>query len=183
MTKTGKIREVKNIDSLFLRVFDKFPQLSDVQKEQIRNQLMQSYGEKAFKGNLEMVSAIFHDSSVSKGNKWIINTKLESGMAGKMESTYEYKDKTDSYIQIIGDSKISTDNKDAYIESNGMPLKFDLNGIMNSDIKINKYSGWILDARITQSIKGTAYVKDNPKMPGGMTMPMIINNEMTITEK
>ncbi len=182
MTKTGKVNEVKNIESVFLNMFDKFPQLSDVQKQQIKGQIMQAYGEKAFKGNIEMCSAIFSDSPVSKGDKWTINTQLESAMSAKMETVYELKDNTDSYYQILGNSKIETADKDAYIESNGMPLKYDMIGTMTSDIKTNKKTGWTISAMINQSIKGTAYVKDNPQLPGGMAIPMTMNNVMTITE-
>jgi hypothetical protein len=183
MTKTGKVNEVKNIEAVFSNMFDKFPQLSDVQKQQIQGQIMQAYGEKAFKGNIEMCSAIFTDSNVSKGDKWTINTQLEAGMSAKMETVYELKEITDNYYQIFGNSKIETADKDAYIESNGMPLKYDMTGTMTSDIKIDKKTGWTINALINQSIKGTAYVKDNPQIPGGMTIPMTMNNEMTITEK
>ena len=63
-----------------------------------------------------------------------------------------------------------------------MPLKYDMAGTMTSDIKIDKKTGWTMSAKISQSIKGNAYVKDNPQMPGGMTIPMTISNDMTITE-
>jgi hypothetical protein len=183
MTKTGKVNEVRNIESVFSNMFDKFPHLTEIQKQQIKDQLMQSYGEKAFKGNLEMVSAIFTDSPVEKGDKWNITTQLESGMAAKMETIYELKELSDSYYLIQGVSKIATADKDAYVESNGMPLKYDMTGTMTSDIKISKESGWILDAKIHQTIKGTAYIKDNPQMPGGLAIPMTMTNEMIITEK
>lgn len=182
MTKTGKINEVKNIESLFLNMFNKFSQLSDAQKQQIQGQLMQAYGEKAFKGNFEMITSIFPDSPVSTGDKWTMKTKLESGMSGNLETTFELKEVNDLYFLISGDSKIETADKDAYIQSNGMPLRYDLTGTMISNLKINRKSGWIMDAKISQSIKGNAYVKDNPQMPGGMTIPMTISNDMTITE-
>lgn len=183
MTKAGRVNEVKNIEAVFSNMFDKFPQLSDAQKQQIKGQVMQAYGEKAFKGNIEMCSAIFSDSPVSKGDKWTIKTQLESGMSAKMETVYELKELSDSYCQIFGNSKIETADKDAYIESNGMPLKYDMAGDMTSDIKIDKKTGWTINAKINQAIKGTAYVKDNPQMPGGLAIPMTMNNEMTITEK
>jgi len=183
MTKTGKVNEVKNIEAVFSNMSDKFPQLSDVQKKQIQEQMMQAYGEKAFKGNVEMFSAIFTDSPVSKGDKWTINTQLESTMSAKMETVYEFKESTDSYYLIYGNSKIETEDKDAYIESNGMPLKYDMTGTMTSNIKIDNKTGWTIDAEINQSIKGTAYVKGNPQMPGGMAIPMVMNNEMTISGK
>jgi hypothetical protein len=46
MTKAGKINEVKNVEALFSNMFEKFPQLTEVQKQQIQSQLMQAYGEK-----------------------------------------------------------------------------------------------------------------------------------------
>lgn len=180
MTKTGKVNEVKNIDAVFGHMFDKFPNLNDAQKEQIQAQIMQAYGEKAFKGNIEMCTAIFTDSPVAKGDKWTITTQLESGMSAKMETVYELKEITDNYYRIYGNSKIETADKDAYIESNGMPLKYDMKGTMTSDIMIDKKTRWTLNAKINQSIKGTAHVKDNPQIPGGMTIPMIMNNELTI---
>ena len=76
-----------------------------------------------------------------------------------------------------------TADKDAYIQSNGMPLKYDMSGTMSSEIKINRKNGWVIESKINQIIKGTAQIKDNPQMPGGMTIPMTLSNEMTITEK
>jgi len=182
MTKTGIVNEVKNIDSLFSNMFDLFPQVSDIQKQQIKGQITQAYGEKAFKGNIEMFSAIFSDSPVSKGDKWTVNTQLEAGMSAKVKTIYELKDISDSYYQIFGNAIIETADKDAYIETNGMPLKYDLAGTMTSDIKIDKSTGWAISAKVNQTIKGTAYIKDNPQIPGGLAIPMTINSESTISE-
>lgn len=183
MTTTGKVNEVKNIETIFYNVFDQFPQLSDAQKEQIKAQLTQAYGEKAFKGNIEMCSAIFSENAVAKGDEWTIHTDMESGMSAKMKSVYELKEVTDTQYKIFGNSKIETADKDAYIESNGMPLRYDLNGTMTSDITIDKNTCWTTSAIIKQSIKGTAYVKGNPQMPEGTAIPMSINSEINISEK
>ena len=183
MTKTGKVNEVKNIENLFSDMFSKTPTLNEMQQQQIRQQLMQAYGEQAFKGNLEMCSAIFPDSTVTKGDKWVIKTKLESGMAANMETSYELKETEDTFYIISGISKIATADKDAYIQSNGMPLKYDMTGTMTSEIKINRKTGWVIESKTSQTIQGTAQIKDNPQMPGGMSIPMTMNNEMTVTEK
>ena len=183
MTKTGKVNEVKNIENLFSDMFIKTPTLNEMQQQQIRQQLMQAYGEQAFKGNLEMCSAIFPDSTVAKGDKWVIKTKLESGMAANMETSYELKETEDTFYIISGISKIATADKDAYIQSNGMPLKYDMTGTMTSEIKINRKTGWVIESKTSQTIQGTAQIKDNPQMPGGMSIPMTMNNEMTVTEK
>jgi hypothetical protein len=183
MTKAGKVTEVKNIEALFSNAFVKLPQLTEAQKQQVLTQVAQAYGEKAFKGNLEMVTAIFPDSKVTTGDKWVIKTQLESGMSANMETSYELKEINDSYCLIKGDSKINTADKDAIIQSNGMPLKFDLTGTMSSDIKISRNTGWISESKISQVITGNSQIKDNPNLPGGLIIPMTIKNEMIITDK
>lgn len=181
MSKSGKITEVKNVEALWGTALNQFEQLSEEQKEQIKAQIMKAYGADALKGNLEMVTAIFPDKPVNKGDKWTIDTKLESGMSAKMSTNYEFADLTSDYALIKGNSVIETADKDAYIESNGMPLKYDFTGSMISEIKVDKNTGWIIEAKINQEIKGDAYIKENPQMPEGMKIPMTMLNEMVIT--
>jgi hypothetical protein len=181
MSKAGKILEVRNVEALWENVINQFDPLPEMQKEQVKAQIMKAYGEDALKGNIEMVTAIYPDKAVNKGDKWTINTNLESGMSAKMITSYEFTDLTSDFALIKGNSTIETADKDAYIESNGMPLKYDLNGTMLSEIKLDKITGWILEAKITQEIKGDAYIKENPQMPNGMKIPMTMINEMLIT--
>lgn len=180
MSKTGKITEVRNVEALWGTAINQFEQLSEMQKEQIKDQTMKAYGADALKGNIEMVTAIYPDKPVNKGNRWTVNTKLESGMSAKMTTDYEFTELTSDYALIKGISNIETADKDAYIESNGMPVKYELTGSMTSEIKVDKNTGWIIEAKINQEIKGNAYIKENPQMPGGMKIPMRMINEMVI---
>lgn len=181
MAKSGKIIEVKKIKSLFESLFEDFSDIPDNKLKQLKAQLTKAYGAEAFKGNIEMVTAIFPDNPVNKGDKWTIKTNLESGMSGLVTTEYEYADIKSDYIMIRGESVIETENKDAYIESNGMPMKYDMTGSMISEIKVDKETGWIIEANIIQDIKGDAYIKENPQMPNGMKIPMIMKNEMIIS--
>lgn len=181
MTKYGKVTEVRNIEILFDSTFGKFTEIPEAQLEQMKSQLLKAYGEEAFKGNIEMVTAIYPNGKVKKGDEWVINTKLESGMSANMTTTYKFSDSTKEHYYIVGESKMETADKDAYIESNGMPMKFDLTGTMISDIKIDKKSGWIVEARISQEIQGDTFIKENPKMVNGMKIPMVMKNKMIFT--
>lgn len=182
MAKNGKIKAVKNVESLFASAFNKFPDLTEEQMEQIKSQLMKAYGEEAFKGNIEMLTAIFPDKSVSKGDQWEIKTKLESGMSANMTTVYALEESDPNYNLIRGDSKIETEDKDAYVDTNGMPMKYDLSGTMTSEIKVDKKTGWIIEARTNQEMKGDAYIKGNPQMPDGMKIPMELKSETLISE-
>lgn len=180
MSKTGKVTEIKNVESLWEAAINQFDELSETQKEQLKAQILKAYGADALKGGIEMVTAIYPEKPVNKGDKWVINTNLESGMPAKMTTDYEFVDLTQDYALIKGISSIVTEDKDAYIETNSMPMKYDLKGSMTAEIKVDKKTGWIIEAKINQVIKGDAYIKENPKVPEGMKIPMTMINEMLI---
>lgn len=182
MTPSGTIKEVKNIDILFESMFEAAPNMPEQQRKQIKDQLMKAYGEDAFRGNLEMVTSIYSEDAVAPGDTWVKKTRLESGMAADIETVYKYKESNGEFVLISGDSKLATADKDAYVEANGMPIRYDLAGTMISDIRVHRKSGWIKEAKLTQALKGTAYIKDTPQVPGGMSIPMSMNNGMVITD-
>jgi hypothetical protein len=128
-----------------------------------------------------MITAIFPKKPVNLGDTWDIKTNLESGMSADMFTTYEFKEQNEDYNLIYGDSKIATADKDAYIESGGMALRYDLTGTMTSKIKVDRESGWIIEAIIYQEIKGEGNVKESDQFPEGLKIPMTLTNEMTIT--
>ena len=128
---------------------------------QIKAQIMNAYGEKAFKGNIEMSSAIFPDKRVRKGDKWTITTNLESGMSAVMTSEYTLADVTPTYSLIKGESVIETANKESYTKANGRPVRYNLKGSMISEIKVDPASGWTMEAKIDQDIRGDVYMKEN----------------------
>lgn len=101
-------------------------------------------------------------------------------MSAKMTTEYEFADLTSDYASIKGNTIIKTPDKESFIDVNGMPVKYDLQGSMISIIKVDKKTGWIIEATINQEINGDAYIKDNPKMLKGMKLSMTIKNESAI---
>lgn len=180
MSRTGRILEAGSIESIFTTVINEFPQLPEEQQQQIKTQLSQSYGEKAMKGSIEMATAVFPDKKVSKGDKWTVNTQLESGLSADIATTYELKEITGTYYLLTGQSVISTPDKDEYTEINGMPMRYDLTGTISSNIKIDKTAGWIVESVISQHITGQAEIKGNDQAPEGMVIPMVIKTEIII---
>ena len=183
MSKTGKIIEVRNLEAAWESVINQFEQLSEEEKEQIKTQIVQAYGDDAMKGNIEMVTAFYPDKPVNKGDKWTIETKLESGMDAKMTTKYKFVKLTPDYALIKGTSKIKTDDLDAYVTSDETTIKYDLTGTMKSAIKVDRNTGWIIEAEVYQKIKGYAYMKDNSQLSDELKIPIIMINEMLISDK
>ncbi|MCV9387096.1 DUF6263 family protein [Reichenbachiella ulvae] len=183
MAKTGKVKEVRNIESLWEDAIGQFEGLPEAQKEQIISQVSKSYGADALKGNLEMVTAIYPDKSVKEGESWTIETKLEAGMSANVTTEYTFAGVTSSYANIKGEATIVSVDSDEYIESNGMQVKNQMSGTMTSDIQVDLESGWIKEASVNQDLKGNTIIKENPQMPNGMTIPMTMSSEMVIRDQ
>lgn len=180
ISKSGKVIEVKNIENLF-SVFNDFPELPTAQKEQLKKQLSESYGEKSFKNNLEMSLSIFPAKPVSKGEQWTVKGKFESVSSAEMETTYELKEIASDYYLLTSVAKITTSNKDIYVDINGMQMKTDRNGSSSAELKIDKKTGWIISSKTNQQISGSTTIKGNDAIPGGMTLPMKMNSIITIS--
>jgi hypothetical protein len=182
LSKTGRVLAVKNIENIMNGVFNSMT-MDTTQKAQLKTQFMQSFGEKAFKGNLEQTMAIYPDAKVAKNDTWNVNTKAESVVALNVRSVYQLKDITDGYYLIHGDATMVMAGDAAIVQTNGMPIKYNLAGTITSDIKADKASGWIMEAKLKQNITGTLQIMDNPKVPGGMTVPMTIHTDIITTDR
>ena len=182
ISKSGKVLEVKNIETIINSIFTTLPQMDDTQKAQLKGQFMQSFGETAFKGNLEQTLAIYPSIKVAKGGSWIINTTLQSVMSANIATTYQLQDVTDTYYQIHGDARITTANAGQTSQVNGMPVKYDLSGTLTSDIKADKKTGWVIEEKLKQDVSGNIDIQDNPKIPGGMKVPMKIHSDISTTD-
>jgi hypothetical protein len=180
MTNTGKVTEVRNMESLFSDAISKSG-IDEAQKAAMIAQMKKAFGAEALKGSIEMITAIFPASPVDKGDSWTIHTKLQTGMEADMTTVYTMTEKASNYVALNGESKILSADKDAYIQTNGMPIRYDLTGTMHSDIRIDPATGWVISSNISQSISGTAYIKENEQMPQGMTIPITTKAEMKFT--
>ena len=181
MSKTGKVLSISNTEALAKGLFENIAGLSDEQKGQIREQLMKSFGPDAFKSNTEIGTAVFPSVKVGVNDTWLVKNRSEDGMQTKMTTTFTLNEVTASAYVVHGESVISPRNGNEYTEMNGMPMKYNVNGTSEYVLKIDKESGWIAEARINQVIKGNVEIKDNPKMPGGMIIPMTITDDQTIS--
>lgn len=104
-------------------------------------------------------------------------------MPVEITTTYTYKaDDTSDYL-ITGDSKLQTSNPDQYIENNGMQMKYNMDGTMTSEIRVDKVTGWIKEAHLKQEMQGTTTIKANAQMPNDMQIPMTMHNDMTFSDK
>ncbi|HWZ02871.1 MAG TPA: DUF6263 family protein [Mucilaginibacter sp.] len=183
LTAQGKVLWVKNLDKIIGGVFYNFQIPDTSKKELIKSRFIQSFGENAFRGSLEMGTAIFPNNAVAKNDKWTVNSGLSVPAKANVKTVYQLTDITADILQVHGEGVITTDAVAKSGDINGMPVVYNLNGGMMTDIKIDKKTGWINQVTLKQLIAGEVDIMDNPKMPGGMTIPMMFSAEVGITNK
>jgi hypothetical protein len=179
LTKHGKIESVSNVENLF----QTDNPLVQAQAEQLKSQLKSAFGEESVKGNLQLSTDIFPDHPVKIGDSWVINSTQSSTFKINFTTTYTLVEKTDDYYLIKGNSIIATPDSVDYIETNGMSMQTSMNGTMNSEIKINKETGWPIESKLKQNMSGVSKVKGNAGMPDGMEISMKISSSTLITDK
>ncbi|MEM9328431.1 MAG: DUF6263 family protein [Bacteroidota bacterium] len=182
MSKTGKVLEINKVDQLWESAFED-QALSPADKQRVMGQLNQTYGAEALKGNIEMVTAIFPETAVSKGDSWSTTTQLSSGMQGTAITTYTFNGSEGDRHLLTGSGTIESSDNEEYINTNGVDLKFNMSGQMESSIEIEKSTGWIKVATVNQTIEGTAQMKGNEQLPDGLTIPMKIQNSQKTTDQ
>jgi hypothetical protein len=182
MNRQGKVLEISNVTRLYTSVFEKFPNMTAEQKQQLQAQIDQSFGEKTFKNNMENMMAFYPQSPVSKGSSWAVKNKITSANVDmQIESSYKLDDVTSGQYLISGASKMTSPNPDSYSEIKGVILKTDIKGDVTASMKINRQSGWIDEAISSMTLKGNVSIKANDKLPEGLTIPMEINAKSTIS--
>lgn len=183
MSKSGKVMEIRNTETLWEGIPALLVDMPEAQAEQIKQQIIKSFGGEAMKGNMEMLTAIYPESPVNKGDKWNIKTKIETIMLANISTDYEFSEVVDNYAVIKGNSTIESEDSSVFKESNGIPMRFDLSGAMQSEFKVDKKSGWILEAKFNQSISGNGFIKAGSLgTQEEIQIPMSVTNEILITE-
>lgn len=179
ISKKGKIISVSHLDEMFNSLFKVFPEIDPYTAQQIKLQLMDSYGEKAFRGNIEMVASIFPNKAVALGDSWEIKTTMESSVKANVISQYTLEKVNDDYYIISGLSKIDSP-ENSKLENQGVEMDFTLNGKMESKLKVDRKSGWILDGEIEQDINGRAKMPASQEFPEGLEYPISMINKMKV---
>jgi hypothetical protein len=181
LTKTGNIQLLDGIDAIISRVVDGFPGTDAAQKAQMKSMLQQSFGERGFRSNFEMGTAVFPSIPVRKGVVWVINSQLQSARPANVHAVYDLRDITDTYYLIHVNSKIDYLNKDAFENSGGVLMRYNLDGQVSGDIVIDKVTGWVKQSTINQSIGGTTEMKKDAMSAPNMIIPMVMKSDIVIT--
>lgn len=182
ITKAGKVFET-NIDNLFTHMFDDFPELSLAKKLQIRSLMIKSFGEDAFNKSFDQISSFYPVHRVKEGSKWMSKSRIKIlNQPIISKTTFILKRICKSCYYISGSSEITSGKGYMHEGDLTLPIKMNIDGKSRYVIKMDKKTGWIIDATILQHIKDTPSIKTNAKKSNWKTFPFTVNGEVRITE-
>ncbi|NWJ49758.1 MAG: hypothetical protein HXX14_02730 [Bacteroidetes bacterium] len=157
LSSTGIVNQI-NIDSATLKVLP--------------------YTKKTIKEFFEMIPAIYTRSGVSIGEKWTADMKSYFGFFPKIKTTYELKEASNNYLIITGLANYNGSDS----QNKSIPDMTGVTSTITSFIKINKKTGWIIDAKINQKAKGPVSSK-NDKEKTNVNNQMTVDLEITFRDK
>lgn len=181
ITKDGAVKEVKGLDNIIASMVNSMPSLDADIKASVMNQLKQSFGEEALKNNMQMSTAIYPQTKVSVGDKWIRTYDASSSMQAATKTEFTLTEQTDTYNTFQAKGTMQSANKDSFITIGDKSVRYDLSGTVDGTIKTNANTGWIMDAAIKQAVSGSIYIKTGEgKDAEPMMVPMSIVAEIRI---
>lgn len=179
MDDKGNIKDFKDMDKLWTAASERVSYLPGDLKEPLMVQLQATYGEESLHDNLEYLTAVLPDKQVKESDAWTVHKQLNSDINVEIDTKYRLTELTDTYALITGTGTVTSDSKKIKKEGE-TEIRYDLGGTMNSEIKIDRMTGWVLEAQIKQSINGEGYLR----MRAGteeIPVPVILVNEMYVT--
>jgi hypothetical protein len=182
LSNRGRVLAINNIENLYTHAFDNFPQVTEEKRKQVAAQLKQAFGPESLKGNMEESFAFSPDNKVAVNDKWVVNTALKSAISVNIKTTYTLKEITANAYLVHGDGAMTSKRDSEYGIVTGMPVRLiDGTGTVLAELKLDKATGWVTESKITKIVKGIMDIKDNPKVPGGMQMPISVDVEINTT--
>ncbi|GLB54124.1 hypothetical protein NBRC110019_31650 [Neptunitalea chrysea] len=181
MDKTGKVKDINGLDELFDKMIATLGDLPSAEKEQIKKEMASSFGEDQFKGNIELVSAIFPDKEVGENQFWNVEIDLPS-LNSSVGAKYHVTEETSDYYIIEGNAEISKKDIENAPKLMNTNVSLLVDGTLTSRIKIDKKTGWTKEAKMIEHLEGDVLMSVDPSTGEAMKMPIVLNQEIDVKD-
>jgi hypothetical protein len=180
--KNGDVILVQGIQELFAAAVSKFPSLSLAQIAKIKTPIMNAFGEDIHASLLNLVTNTTPGKEVERGGTWSSKSVVKSVVSINSKTDFTLSDATESVWTISGKSLLTTVDKKKADAALGTPMKYDLNGTLNSEVIVDSKTGWATAATIREELKGTATMDPTDKMPNGLSIPTTLKATIQVTK-
>ena len=178
MSNTGRVVEIVGADSIFLKLANSAPGLTEEMRSSLSATFIKTYGDSAIRNNSFQYANVYPSKAVVEGDTWSV--KKEGGkdlFSPEVDATYRVDKITGSKYIIAMKSKLSvnTDEKSSPLFSLSMY------GTMDSMSEIDKKTGLVTETKMKQDMVGNMKILKGPASMAGTSIMMQVKGEITIT--
>ena len=177
VSRLGEVVAVTGLDTTFLSVVDSFTNMPEQVRTLLRTALQEKFGMESLRYQLNAAFAIYPAKSPKHG-KWGNEVKLGPDDPARAENEWTIIEEQPGNSQLKLEGRIGPPEGNDFIQVNGIPMKYVLNGTQSGEITLATASGWPLKGTVSQSIKGTVQLKGTPAMTAGISWPISIESRI-----
>lgn len=166
MSDKGEILNVSGFEMILKNAFEKLNKIDSDMKAKLEKDLKNAFGSESFTNSFETITAIYPPEPVEFGRQWKSEIDLNKNMPIRLNTLYKFKEETDDFYVIEAAGTIISLPVDEF-ETSSSPYNYELTGTSASLFKIDKNTGWIKEANISQIMSGfsTPKVQPDPNNP------------------
>lgn len=159
ITDKGKVIDISNYEGMFDVAFKFIQKLEPIVRKQLESNLKSSFGKENFKAGLETITAIFPQEPIDKGSQWKTESILKGNIPFKINTAFKFEKETNDDFVISGVGNLITYQSKDISTEDSTPYTYHLTGTIDSEIKLDKKTCWIKEARFKQEMKGYSLIK------------------------
>ncbi|HEK19710.1 MULTISPECIES: DUF6263 family protein [unclassified Mucilaginibacter] len=185
VSKTGRIIGIKNLDNIFMNMFDGLPAIDEAKKVRLKNEMQKSFGENAIKNNFQEAFVIYPKKDIAINDSWTNNVSLTTtGISANATAIYTLNGMDDKTYNITGNATIRPEAGGTFKSTNGYYMRLSgITGTIVTNLKVDKQSGWITESKVVKKAKGNVQLKKDINGVIILTYPMVINAELLGSNK
>lgn len=177
INSTGKIVEVKGLEEIITNATSSMGEQAGI----IAEQMSAGFGDSGLAKNMEMLTAIMPGESVKVGSTWTNQQFTSTGLPLIVANTFTLKSVENGIAVIDVKANITVDPDAASTEIQGMKAAYFMEGSRTGTIQLEVNTGWANSAEINDKIVGSITIEANAQMPDGMTIPIEMDSNTTVT--
>jgi hypothetical protein len=144
-------------------------------------QIAGSFGDDGLAKNLELTTDIFPEKGVKVGDSWTKEQFTSTGLPIISTTTYtlESVDRGTAIVNVK--AKLATDPNNASTQMQGMEATQYYEGERTGTLNVDVATGWVTSGTLKDDIVGSITLAPNAEIPDGMTVPIEMINNITIS--
>ncbi|TLX70243.1 hypothetical protein E9993_22465 [Labilibacter sediminis] len=181
ITPQGTVVRIVGLNELIDKAIASMGNVQPQAASKLKRAMAAQMGEKALKGNMEMILSIYPKGAKRVGDKWSTGTVLTSALKANLSNNWTLADVSDKQWKLTGDGNISAQNIRA--KMHGMDVVFNLKGKQKTEYSLNQADGWFINGKQSQQIDGTVNMNVSSQLPQGMDIPMKVKSTTYIEKR